>query len=180
MLKNNIRILLFLTSYFPLFGIIMILHYQTIEVFYILIPVIIISSIALIKVVLDLNKVVGKPINSKHKIENNGKDVLQYFLTYVIPFLALETLGWQNLAVYGIIFFIIGIIYVKSDLICLNPTLLLLGYNIYKVTTDDQEIVVITRNKKNVINNPLIKIGAEVYFERKQNSNHAQDYSVSG
>ncbi len=173
MLNNNIRILLFLTSYFPLFAIIMIRHYQQIEVFYVLIPVILISLVVLFRIFSSLNKVAGMQISSKSKIENGGSYVLQYFLTYVIPFVTIEVLDWQNLATYGIIFFVIGVIYVKSDLIYLNPTLLLLGYNIYKVTTIDGEIVVITNNNK-FLNNPIIKIGAEVYFERKQhfNSNH--------
>ncbi len=166
MLNNNVRILLFLTSYFPLFVIIMIRHYQQIEVFYVLIPIIVISSVALFRVFSSLNKIVGMPISSKSKIENSGSCILQYFLTYVIPFVTIEVLDWQNVATYGIIFFVIGVIYIKSDLIYLNPTLLLLGYKIYKVTTINDEIVVITNNNK-FLNNPIIKIGAGVYFERK-------------
>ena len=173
MLNNNVRILLFLTSYFPLFVIIMIRHYQQIEVFYVLIPVMVISSVALYRIFWSLNKIAGMQISSKGKIENGGSYVLQYFLTYVIPFVTIEVLDWQSLATYGIIFFVIGVIYVKSDLIYLNPTLLLFGYKIYKVTTTDDEIVVITNNNK-LLNNPIIKIGAGVYYERKQhfNSNH--------
>jgi len=163
----------------------MIRHYEQVEVFYILIPIIGITSIALLKVFSDLNKIGGRYEKLEGRIENTGKATLQYFLTYVIPFLAVEIFDWQDLATYGIIFVIIGILYIKSDLIYLNPTLLLLRYNIYKVVTAEREIVVISKNdNRKIISNPMIEIGSGVYFERKRqinsaNSDSTQDSPVS-
>ncbi len=163
----------------------MVRHYQQTEVFYILIPIIIISSIVLWRIFSSLEKIGGKFEKKDGRIENTGKAILQYFLTYVIPFLTVEILDWQDLTTYGIIFFIIGILYVKSDLIYLNPTLLLLRYKIYKVVINEREIIVISKNDNNkVLTNPIVEIGSGVYFERtrknnKPNSNDSQDHTFS-
>jgi hypothetical protein len=146
----------------------------------------ILSSIVLWRTFSKLEKIGGKFEKQKGRIENTGKYVLQYFLTYVIPFLTVEILDWQDLATYGIIFFIIGILYIKSDLIYLNPTLLLLRYNIFKVVTDEREIVIISKNHNNkIMSNPVIEIGTGVYYERtnkfnRNNSNSSEDTPFSG
>ncbi len=174
MLTRYIRLLLFLSSYYPLFAIVMITHYEQIEVFYILIPTIALSTIELLRVFRKLNKIggnykVGNNDVSQGIIENTGKATLQYFLTYIVPLLAFNLTDWQEFVTFGIIFFIIGVLYIKSDLIYLNPTLLLLRFNIYKVRLGEREIVVISKNNnKNRITNPVIEIGAGVYFERGQ------------
>ena len=144
----------------------MIRYYQQIEILLVLGLVIVISLFILFRIFSSLNNIAGEYIDPKHKVENSGKHVLLYFLTYVIPFLTVDIFDWQDLATYAVIFFVIGIIYIKSDLIYLNPTLALLKYKIYKVTVNDKEIVVITRNNNDLISNPIVKIGTEVYFER--------------
>lgn len=170
MLNSNVRILLFLTSYFPLFVIIMIRHHQQVEVFYVLVPTIILTTAAMFKVFSSLNKTGGQYIDSQARFENTGKHTLQYFLTYVIPFVVTEITKWEELATYGIIFFVIGALYIKSDLIYLNPTLLLLRYNIYKVITKEKEMVIITKHSNNNIINPIVEIASGVYFERNQHT----------
>ena len=177
MLKNNIRILMFLTSYFPLFVIIMIKHYEQIEVFYVLIPIIVISSIGLLHVFSTLNKIggsytIGNNVVAKGRIENTSKATLEYFLTYVVPLLAFNLSGWQEFSIFGIVFFIIGVLYVKSDLIYMNPTLILLRFNIYKLVLDEREVVIISKNNnRKGIMNPVIEIGSGVYYERRTGNN---------
>ena len=113
-----------------------------------------------------LNHISGKYIE-KGKVEDTGDVSLLYFFTYVIPFLAVDFFKWQELVTYGIVFFIIGVIYVKSQLIHMNPTLFLLRYNIFKISRDGDSIIVITKNdNSHVLSNPVIEIGQGVYYER--------------
>jgi hypothetical protein len=72
---------------------------------------------------------------------------------------------------------IIGIIYIKTDLFYANPTLALLGYNIYEMTGSRnieikkdtyEHIVVITKNK--ISSNDeiqLLFLSDNIYFGRK-------------
>ncbi len=166
MLKIPIRVLLFLSSYFPLYVIVMIREYKHVEIFYFFIPLMIVVSFGLWYTFSSLNRISGKYIE-KGKVEDTGDVSLLYFFTYVIPFLTVDFFKWQELATYGIIFFIIGIIYVKSQLIHMNPTLFLLRYNIFKITRDGDSIIVITKNdNSHVLSNPVIEIGQGVYYER--------------
>ena len=149
----------------------MIRHYEQIEVFYVLLPVIGFVSFTLWRTFSTLSNIGGVYVKNG-KIEDTGKTILQYFLTYVIPFLVVDFFEWKNLITYGIIFFIIGILYVKSDLIYMNPTLILLRFNIYKVTTEDQEFVIISKNsKKHLLKNPVVEIGQGVFYGKQVNAN---------
>jgi len=54
----------------------------------------------------------------------------------------------------------------------MNPTLILLRFNIYKVTTEDQEFVVISKNsKKHLLKNPVVEIGQGVFYGKQVNAN---------
>ena len=159
----------------------MIRHYEQVEVFYVLLPVIGFVSFTLWRTFSTLSNIGGVYVKNG-KIEDTGKMILQYFLTYVIPFLVVDFFDWQNLITYGIIFFIIGILYVKSDLIYMNPTLILLRFNIYKITTDDQEFVIISKNsRKQLLKNPVVEIGQGVFYGKqvKSDINHTENKAFS-
>lgn len=170
-----------------MFVIIMIKHFEQVEVFYVLIPIIILSTIGLLHVFSTLNKIggsykIGDSLVAKGRIENTSKSSLEYFLTYVVPLLAFNLTEWKEFTIFGIVFFIIGVLYVKSDLIYMNPTLILLRFNIYKLVLDDREVVVISKsnNKKGILN-PVVEIGGGVYYERKSgtDTNTDEDHSFS-
>lgn len=63
-----------------------------------------------------------------------GENIVSYVMTYIVP---LTTLSIQSdlSDIIGnvILFFIIMILYIRLDLTYLNPVLILLGYNIYKI-----------------------------------------------
>jgi len=44
--------------------------------------------------------------------------------------------------------FIMGVIYVKSDLIHMNPPLNIVGFNVHKAKSEGREIVIISRKKR--------------------------------
>jgi len=57
--------------------------------------------------------------------------LLDYIFVYILPFINLGSI--KELISFAIIVFIVGNIYVKTDLIAINPVLSLFGYSIYKV-----------------------------------------------
>lgn len=64
---------------------------------------------------------------------NVSGDVMSFVASYFFPLVSFN-LGatWQHAVVLGILFVLIGAIYVKADIYYCNPTLLLLGFRIYK------------------------------------------------
>ncbi len=58
-------------------------------------------------------------------------DILNYFVTYLIPLLSLDLSSIYSIIINSIIFAIIGVFHTKSDMLHYNLLLVLMGYNIY-------------------------------------------------
>jgi hypothetical protein len=68
------------------------------------------------------------------------EEVLSYFVTYVVP-LTMNITENKTLIVNALLFCIIGVIYVRNELIHLNPMLILLGYKQYTM----ENSIILTR-----------------------------------
>lgn len=66
-------------------------------------------------------------------VKNKTNDVLNYFITYLLPILSLNINDVASIIINSIAFIIIGLLYVKSNQLYLNPLLLLVGYYVYEV-----------------------------------------------
>ena len=67
-------------------------------------------------------------------IENVNNDILAFVGTYFFPLVSFGlSEHWQHLVVLCLLFIIIGVIYVRADIYYTNPTLLLLGYRVYRI-----------------------------------------------
>lgn len=91
-------------------------------------------------------KVVGKT--------NITHDVVFYTLAY-IPILLLSEFKWKEVITFSITLFTIYVLYIKTNMIHINPILALMQYKMYKVT-DDHDNTVVMLSKLNV------KTGVEV------------------
>jgi hypothetical protein len=101
-------------------------------------------------------------------VENVSRVGLEYFVTYLIPFLAVDLLNIRDIISILILFGIMGIIYVKSDLVYMNPMLNLRGFNLYKVKSDGNELMIITRKRRNQLEKTeeVIELGENVVYGR--------------
>lgn len=81
------------------------------------------------------------------KIENLNWEHLTFLVTYVIPFLSFNLNEDRNGLVFFLVLIIIGVIYIKTNMFYTNPTLALLGYHIYKLSTVNKDnIIIITKD----------------------------------
>ena len=69
--------------------------------------------------------------------EDVGDQATAYLITYLLPFIALEQPGPRDVVAYGLFFLVAALIYVRSDMVQVNPTLYLLGRRIAKITTQE-------------------------------------------
>lgn len=100
--------------------------------------------------------------------QNIGKDIVAYIVPYFIALINYDFADWKSIFLMVSLLLILLIIYIRADLLYINPILLLLGYNIYNITinipssedkSDEQKLVVITHRKK-------IKMGAKISVKR--------------
>ena len=123
----------------------------------------------------------GFTINTVHEDKEAG---INFFLTFILPLLIGDLNEWQNAVGFVLIFIIIFILLMKTDLFYANPILTICGYHVYKVIFNNNfnirgECVAVTTKRiteKNTIE--YKNITDEVIFikiiERKDKKNAAK------
>lgn len=61
---------------------------------------------------------------------------MSYIVSYIIPFLSISTSTWEQQVALLCFFLMIGVLYVNSNMLHINPTMNLLGFHLYEITTD--------------------------------------------
>lgn len=69
-------------------------------------------------------------------VEDRGGDVAGYLATYLLPVVVLSTPTTLDVIAYAVIFGVIGIIFVRSRLVYVNPTFYIFWFRLFYVTTD--------------------------------------------
>jgi len=66
-------------------------------------------------------------------VENRDADVAAYAATYLLPFLTVFSEDWRDVVSLAAFIGFLGIVYVRSRLIYVNPVLALLGFRLWRV-----------------------------------------------
>ncbi|WP_066895640.1 hypothetical protein [Clostridium nigeriense] len=112
------------------------------EVNIILILIFTILSIISLILLLLIFKVAGKSseYTSMYDISKNNKSINEYVLVYILPFITVKTNDYKELVIFIIIFFLIGLLSVKNDMVYINPILYIMKYNIYTFKEDKRSL----------------------------------------
>ena len=158
---------LFLVSYFPLFVIMGILHHDNPIISYSLIFFSASGFVGLLIIFYVLNRINGIYEKSS-QIESANEINFQYFLAYIIPFVTIDVDSTRQMIAYLVLMTFICILYMRTGLIYVNPTLNLLGYNLFKIKIGNKKVLLITKNDQdNILKHPIISIDRNLYYERK-------------
>lgn len=151
-MKRIVQILLFIISYVPLY---VILFFQNLnDNIYvkdtkdfigiselIAINTISLSFLALIIISISLYflffYIVLKSSTEKltiKEVKSNNVEHLSYLATYILPFVGLKFDSWQSIFATISLFYVLGHIYIKTNMILTNPTLTFFGYSISTIT----------------------------------------------
>ncbi len=159
-----IKLVLFLTSYVPLYLIIAVLNHQIPVVwqFFVILSVIVLILFFLIYYV--IGRTSGDYLKVS-RVDNINSINIEYLVTYLLPFLNINFTDPFSIFAVFIVFFIIGFIYVNSDMLYTNPTLNLLGFSVFKCGVKDDDVIIISRKDRNELSqNPVVKIGSKLYI----------------
>jgi len=143
------RTLLFLSSYFPLTSIFFVLFIDKnrLAAFFILF-VGLIGLIGMCIYFLCTAQRIGPELIRVDSIQRRDGEAMSYIVSYVIPFLAVPFSGWKQGIALAIFFMVLGILYVNSNMIHINPMLNLMGYYLYEVTIENGSVLfIITRSR---------------------------------
>lgn len=70
-------------------------------------------------------------------VDDVGSEVGGYLATYLLPFIVVPTPSLRDLLAYGIFLVLLAVVYIRSDLIRVNPTMYVLGYKLVKINAHD-------------------------------------------
>ena len=134
------RLLLFISSYFPLSLIFFILFVA--KHCWVSLSILLVGVIGLFGMVIYLQTANGiAPIQVKVVgVQRCDGEAISYIVSYVIPFLAIPFNGWQQGIALSIFFLVTGILYINSNMIHINPMLNLIGYHVYEITLEDSGV----------------------------------------
>lgn len=130
MINNLFKSFLFLLSYLPLFVIFAINNFGSFlfVVFSVFSLFVVCGFVVLFS---SAKRYAQVKFVSIERVSQENVRMLEYIFVYIIPFIGIN--GVRELISVGIILVIVGNVYVKSELIVINPVLSLFGYNIYKI-----------------------------------------------
>ena len=162
------RILLFLSSYFPLAVIffIKLMPGQYITA----IVILLIGSAGLIGMLVYIRLArkmapVSVTINS---ISRKGAETMSYIFSYVIPFMPAPGDKPNDVVSLGIIFGVLGLIYVNSNMIHVNPMLYAFGFKLYEIENENGDafsLLTRRRIRRGQILS-VVKIGEDIILDK--------------
>lgn len=135
------RILLFLSSYAPLFVIFGIRsffsqHWEWGGTFIALAVLAIVILLVYLQKAQTLNP---QPVITE-RVSTRSGETMSYIVSYLLPFLGVDFSKLNDAISMVILFLVIGIIYVNSNLIYINPVLNSFGFNLFEIETDNGKV----------------------------------------
>lgn len=169
---------LYISSYIPLFFILLInnliaiyennINNKSYKInLYIVLGMIlvIITGLAVLKFVLKASSTSNENITINN-ISKSNDSILGYLFSYLVPFMLINTSDIREVITFTLVFIVMGIICVENELIYINPTLYLLGYNMYLL---DQNVILISKKDRSnlirKINVDCAQLSNKVYLD---------------
>lgn len=165
-----VRTMLFLSSYFPLALIFFFLFIQQQPAW--AIGILAVGAMGLLIMLLYFFYFAQRFAPIQEKITGlHGRDAepMSYIASYLIPFIALPFSGWQQVTALLILIVVLGIVYVNSNMIHINPMLNLLGYHLYEITLADSKETYSLITRRRIGRGEtlhLVDIGEGIFLEK--------------
>ncbi len=123
-----VELSLFLCSYAPLIAILAI-RFRTVWLEIICGSVAALGFVAGVLVIARYRRLAGQEWTAT-RVEDRGYEVAGCLASYLLPFVTVPEPGVRDLIGYGIFLFIAGVVYIRSGMLQINPTLYLLGWRV--------------------------------------------------
>jgi len=160
MTEDLIRVRLFLLSYTPLWLILLTKSYPSGKwkwhhqdwIFISLAIWTLISLLQGMRLIIGTNHLDSRKLFFGN-IDDEGGNAAGYLATYLLPFLGLSPSSWRDWTAYGLYFLSVATIYIRTDLVLVNPILYLFDYRVVSANEyeDDENSRGKQKNKPRVI-----------------------------
>jgi len=150
------RLILFLSSYAPLFLIIAMRGWSKSHYLALGAAVVAVLSVVVLFVFLRIVQKMAVDTISVNSVVSRDGDAMSYIVTYLLPFLAVKLNDVMDAGSLGIVLLVIAILYVNSNMIYTNPVLNIAGYHIFEIHDADGKTTAL------ICKRAYIRTGAEI------------------
>lgn len=162
------RTILFLSSYTPLLMIMAVKFHLQHPYISLALGGIGVLSIIILLFFLRVARRLGRNVVTIERATAKDGDAMSYIVTYLIPFLDIKLDEPSSYGALLLLFFVVGVLYVNSNMIYINPMLNLFGYHIFEIDDKDGKASAIISRKDYVdrgaqIN--VVSLGNQVVME---------------
>jgi hypothetical protein len=100
---------------------------------------------------------------------DEGGEVAAYIATYLLPFIGFEVTGWRGLAALAIYFVVLFVVFMRSDLALVNPTLYLTGWRVVSARRGQHRVLMLVPNGITVSSGDMyaVTFGRFLVFDRE-------------
>lgn len=166
-----IRILLFLSSYLPLFFILSVLLFNKSWIISAICTAIcVLSLLALWWYLHRCHKRHQRKFTRLRNYQRRDSEVMSYIASYVVPLATLSLDLFSQMFILITFLLVLLVLYVNSNMIYINPTLNVMGYHLYEIETEDGELSHYYLARKRLMRNETIyyvHISDEIWLETK-------------
>lgn len=163
------QLILFLSSYVPLFIFMTILNTFGTVSGEIATAILSIGSLIILLYILRHTKRLAPQELKIRTTKSRDGDVITYIVTYILPFTLTNPQNGREKITLILLIALISFLYIKSQLFYINPILALIGYRLFQITTERSTSILITQ--KGFIATPAIlnvyRLSNFIYLEKK-------------
>jgi hypothetical protein len=162
------RVILFLSSYIPLFVVFAVLLWkQDRRTAWALIVLCGVALLGLVGYLKWVQRFAPTPLEVQSVRSKDG-ETMSYIASYILPFVSLPYGDYYKLAAIVIFLAVLAIVYVNSNMLYINPMLNLFGFHLYAVTSigDVEHTVIARRRPRPGAPLRLVTIGENVHIEK--------------
>lgn len=168
--NTSVRIILFFSSYAPLFLIIAMRGWRDSPYFALTLIAVSVVSILVLFVFLRISGKLSPDRIKVDSVASRDGDSMSYIVTYLLPFLAVKLNDATDVGSLGIVLLVIAVLYVNSNMIYTNPVLNIAGYHIFEIhDADGKTSALISRHVyiRTGSEIDVISVGDYVLLEKK-------------
>lgn len=162
------RVVMFLSSYAPLFLIMAFKYGLAHWIFGMTMGLLSVGSIVAIVVYLNVAAGLGSDRVLVERISGKDPEAMSYIVTYLIPFLDINIDQPENLVSLLLLFLVLGIVYVHSNLFYINPTLNVLNYHLFEIEIEGGKTTALLSKRRFVERGStisVISLGDQILLE---------------
>jgi len=169
MANYGARVLLFFSSYSPLFLILAIRHFDDRWVFGVFLGIAIISVVLLVAFIRVSMRSTTYGVTARASRPRDG-DVAGYVVAYLLPFFSLDLSRLEDALSLAVLLVVVGVLYVHSNMVYVNPLLALSGYHLFEVEPEQGNPVTLLTKRRYVPPNrelSVVSLGNYAAMEKR-------------